>query len=199
VNSQTRQKSLTVVLVVALLIAALRFGWSLLGFEGIPVAHRPAAGLKDDGRGRTGHPGPRPGDRLAVLRLADLERVPGSSTPGRNPWSFVDPPQRPSSTGFKTSPPAAVDASPVAPSGPAAREENPYAELTLRYLGRFGPPEKQIAVFTDGHRVLDRLEGGVIDGRFVVERIGYESVDIRSVDFPDAPARRLGVSPSPVR
>jgi hypothetical protein len=91
-NGHTRQKGLIIVLATALLIAALRFGWLLLGFEGIPVAHRrPALGLEEDERSspgkrvRTGHSGPYPGDRLAVLRMGDLERVLGSSTPGRNP------------------------------------------------------------------------------------------------------------------
>lgn len=66
-------------------------------------------------------------------------------------------------------------------------------DFTLRYLGRFGPPEKQIAVFTDGRRILNRQEGEVLDGRFIVSRIGYESVDIRFVGFPEAPARHVGV------
>jgi hypothetical protein len=199
VSPQVRQRNLLIVLVIALLIAALRFGVSLLGFERIPVANgRPAFDSEDEpsspGRlPRAGHSGPRPGDRLAVLRLADLERVPGSSTSGRNPWSFVDPPRRPSPpAGHDASAPVTREAPPPVPD--AAVEAIPSPEFTLRYLGRFGPPEKQIAVFTDGSRVLNRLEGGVIDGRFIVERVGYESVDIRYVDFPGAPARHVGVS-----
>lgn len=186
-NSQTRQKSLMVALAIVLLIAALRCGWSLLGFEGIPVADRRAIPRREVPPSRA------PADQLAVLHMADLDRIPGISAPGRNPWSFVDPPQKIATSISRRSLPV-LEAPPVAPAGPAVRE-NPYPEFTLRYLGRFGPPEKQIAVFTDGTRVLNRLQGGVIDGRFVVARIGYESVEIRLVEFPEAPARQVGVSP----
>jgi len=188
VNGQIRQKSLLVVLAVVLLIAALRYGWSLLGFEGLPVADRRPASRREEPPSRAS------GDQLAVLHLTDLERVPGSTAPGRNPWSFVDPPQRLSHSSLSRLHVTTLEAPPVDPAGPAARQENPYPEFTLRYLGRFGPAEKKIAVFTDGHRVLNRMEGDVIDGRFVVERIGYESVDIRYVDFQAAPARRIGLA-----
>lgn len=184
-NGHIRQKSLLVVLAIALLIAALRFGFSLLGFERIPIANQgPSLGPKKA-------PLPTPGYQLAVLRLADLERVPASTMPGRNPWSFVDPLPRPTSSLARSQSPALPRTAPEAPEIP----RNPYPEFTWRYLGRFGPPEKKIAVFVDGNRVLNRLEGGVIDGRFVVARIGYESVEIRYVEFPEAPARRVGVTP----
>jgi hypothetical protein len=174
-----------VALAIVLLIAALRYGWSLLGFEGIPVAAQRAIPRREVPPSRA------PADQLAVLRMADLDRVPGISAPGRDPWSFVDPPQK-TATSRRSLP--VLEVPPVAPASPVVRE-NPYPEFTLHYLGRFGPPEKQIAVFSDGGRVFNRLEGSVIDRRFVVERIGYESVDIRYVDFPDAPAKRIGVSP----
>ena len=52
----------------------------------------------------------------------------------------------------------------------------------------------QWAGWPDGRRVLDLQEGEVLDGKFIVSRIGYESVDIRFVGFPEAPARRVGVA-----
>lgn len=67
------------------------------------------------------------------------------------------------------------------------------AEFTLEYLGYFGPPDKKIAVFIDGKAEFTVPEGGVIDNKFIVARIGYESVDIRFVGFPDWPAKRVGI------
>ena len=61
-----------------------------------------------------------------------------------------------------------------------------------KYLGSY---DKQIAVFAHGKAVFNALEGDVIDKKFIVAHIGYESVDIRFVGFPDAPARRIGVIP----
>jgi hypothetical protein len=65
----------------------------------------------------------------------------------------------------------------------------------LQYLGRFGPPDKKIAVFSNGKATFIKQEGEEIDGKFIVARIGYESVDIRFVNFPEVPAKRVGVTP----
>ena len=190
-NSNPRQRNLWIALAVVALIASLRFVVSLLGFGG------------DDARGTPPRPdrahleriGTRPGDRIAVLRTADLERVPGDSRPGRDPWGFVDPP-----------PAFHRQLHPYVPTAGAAQPQDDRAELgktpppspaefNLRYLGRFGPPDKQIAVFDNGKGIVNTLEGDVIDDKFIVAHIGYESVDVRFVGFPDVPARRVGVTP----
>lgn len=67
------------------------------------------------------------------------------------------------------------------------------AEFTMEYLGNFGPGDKKIAVFTDGKKIYNAVQGDVLENKFIVARIGYESVDIRFVGFPDWPAKRLGV------
>ncbi len=63
----------------------------------------------------------------------------------------------------------------------------------MEYMGFFGPADKKIAVFIDGKKQINVLEGDKIQNQFIVERIGYESVDIRFVGFPDVPAKRVGV------
>ncbi|HEV2843675.1 MAG TPA: hypothetical protein VG477_02420, partial [Thermoanaerobaculia bacterium] len=73
----------------------------------------------------------------------------------------------------------------------AAKPKPP--EFTMEYLGYFGPADRRIAVFTNGKNQINVLEGGVIQNQFIVERIGYESVDIRFVGFPNEPAKRVGV------
>ena len=65
--------------------------------------------------------------------------------------------------------------------------------FTMQYLGNFGTRDRKLAVFSDGKKTRNALEGEVIDNKFIVARIGYESVDIRFVGFPDVPAKRLGV------
>ena len=157
---------------------------------------------------------PSPGDRVAVLRMADLDRVPDESTPGRDPWRFVDPP-----------PPAAAAAARADRGGAEAQQRGRGGgaparrggrarwrrieaakpkppEFTLQYLGRFGPPDKQIAVFTNGKQTINKQEGEVIDNKFIVAHIGYESVDIGFVGFPDRAreaCRRDSPPPRPSR
>lgn len=216
-NGNTRQRNLLLLLGVLLLIVGWIYLRPMLGLGGddepvVPVAAR--SGSIDEEGGPAGpprlpgsraeHQGARPGDRVAVLRVADLDRAPRLSTGGRDPWRFVDPPPPP------PPPPAAPPRPPTAEelrlmeearrrAEEAARlaaieaaKPRP-AEFTMEYLGSFGPPDKRIAVFSNGKTEVNALEGDVIENKFIVAHIGYESVDIGFVGFPDWPRKRLGV------
>jgi hypothetical protein len=61
------------------------------------------------------------------------------------------------------------------------------------YLGSFGSEKRRLAVFSDGKAIFNVLEGGVLNQKFVVVRIGFDSVEVGFVGFPDAPPERLAV------
>ena len=63
--------------------------------------------------------------------------------------------------------------------------------VDVAFLGSFGPDRGRIAVFTDGTDLYNARIGDVVKAHFVVEAIGYESADLKFVNFPDAPAQRL--------
>ena len=67
--------------------------------------------------------------------------------------------------------------------------------VTLVYLGSFGTEARRIAVFADdkGENLYNVRVGEVVEGKFIVDRIGYESVDLKFVGFPDEPAKRLPI------
>jgi hypothetical protein len=67
----------------------------------------------------------------------------------------------------------------------------PPSAAHLRYLGNFGPPERRIAVVLSGDQLHNVRQGAVIEGQFIVQEIGYESLAIGFVGFPDAPPQRL--------
>jgi hypothetical protein len=128
-----------------------------------------------------------PEGRMALL-VAKLDAVRPASTAGRDPWRFVDPPPQPSPVKLEK----VVEAPrPVASPPPLPDATSP--ELPLEYLGHFGPSHKKIAVLSNGKRIYNALEGDVVENRFLVARIGYESVEIQFVGLPGWPARRLGV------
>jgi hypothetical protein len=216
----TRQRYLLYLLGFVALIAVWHyFLGPLLGFgESAAVTapaatgqHRPVDAEGDEPsrprrRVATQHQGAKPGDRVAVLRMEDLDRVPRQSTGGRDPWRFVDPPPPP------PPPPHVPTAEELEAQRRAAEEARRRAEeaarlaaieaakphppeFNLQYLGRFGPPDRQIAVFTNGKQILNKQEGEVIDNKFIVAHIGYESVDIGFVGFPTVPMKRVGVTP----
>jgi hypothetical protein len=138
------------------------------------------------------------------LHLEDLNRPSRGFTTGRDPWRFYEPPpppppppHRPSEAELRALREAEearqrLLAQQQAEAARIAAIPKP-APFTWSYLGNFGPPQLRIAVFSDGKRVINAREGEILEGKFIVSRIGYESVDIRFVGFPDWPADRLAV------
>jgi hypothetical protein len=84
-----------------------------------------------------------------------------------------------------------VPAGPPPPPPPPPKPQPP--PIDVQYLGSFGSPESPIAVFSDGEEIHNLRVGEVIEGKFRVVRIGYESVDLAYVNFPEEPAARLPV------
>jgi hypothetical protein len=210
-NRSSRQKTLLIILACLAAFAGWHYLRPLLGFgapdEGAPAAARaPGAEPGDEPAGR---PRPtrvshtaRPGDRVAVLKMASLDHVATDPKAGRDPWRFVDPPPPPPQKPIVRVPTqaeldaqrraaelAAEQARQVAIE--AAKPKPP--EFTMEYLGNFGPPEKKIAVFANGKRIVNAQEGQVLEKEFVVARIGYESVDIKYVKFPEVQPKRIGL------
>jgi hypothetical protein len=211
-----RQRFLLYALGVVALFALWHYLGPMLGFGGSdqaagPAVQRPSVDAEGDEPARPSrrvaatHQGAKPGDRVAVLRMGDLDRAPAEPKAGRDPWRFVDPPPPPP-------PPPHVPTKEELEAQRLAEEEarrraeeaarlaaieaaKPHPpEFTLQYLGRFGPPDQQIAVFTNGKQIFNKQEGEVIDNKFIVAHIGYESVDIGFVGFPTVPAKRVGVT-----
>lgn len=186
------------------------------GGEDEPVAARRSSGGDEEGAPAVRLPGagrPRTAaapDHVEELRIAALTVRPREYTPGRDPWRFVDPPPPP-----KPPPPPPPPPLSAAEQEARRRAEEEAARLraealrrqqeedarpkpppfTMSYLGNFGPPSRRLAVFSDGKTIYNVLEGEVLAGKFIVADIGYESVDIRFVDFPDLPPQRLAVGP----
>ncbi|HVT57347.1 MAG TPA: hypothetical protein VHR45_03020 [Thermoanaerobaculia bacterium] len=161
----------------------------------------PAAG------GAAAHRGGSGGDagagtpvRVIPLHFERLTKVAASYTPGRDPWRFVEPPPPPP-------PPPHV---PTAAELQAIKEAQEAAArlatqqaieaakpkpppFTMAFLGSFGPSGRRIAVFSDGPTIYNAHEGDTLNNQFIVARIGYESVDIQFVGFPQEPAQRRAV------
>jgi hypothetical protein len=123
-----------------------------------------------------------------AVRL-DLAALEGASTEieiGRDPFRFAAPPPPPPPPP-RPAPPPPPPAPPPPPTGP----QPPPVDVT--FLGSFGPPQHRIAVFSDGKTIYNASRGETLGGKFVVHSIGFESVGLTFVGFPDVPPERLAV------
>lgn len=67
----------------------------------------------------------------------------------------------------------------------------PLPVFDYQYLGRFGPDERLIAVFSKGDQIVNVVEGQTFGDKFILRKIGVESVDIGFVNFPADRTRRV--------
>jgi hypothetical protein len=210
--------SRTKLLVGVLAFVGLFAVWIWIGPSGgNEAAPARSSGAYDDEAAPAGRvlPGARrataakgPVDRVEELRVAALAVRPREYTPGRDPWRFVDPPPPPPPPPPRPPSAAELEARRLAEVEAARQrlllQQQQQAEaavpkpppFTMSYLGNFGPPSRRLAVFSDGKTIYNAQKGEVLAGKFIVAEIGYESVDIRFVGFPDSPPQRLAVGPA---
>lgn len=177
-----KQRRQVLLLIFGLLFAGLLLWFWLGAGAGTLAVEQQVAGPAGGG----------PLPMVVELKLEALESTPHELRAGRDPWRFerpVPPPVVPVSRPPKP-PPRPVDSTPPVYVPP--RPVPPPVDVV--YLGSFGPASRRIAVFVDQEEVIyNAFEGEVLKGMFEVHQIGYESVDLLFVGFPDAPAERLAV------
>jgi hypothetical protein len=71
-----------------------------------------------------------------------------------------------------------------APPAAGASEAGAPPPISLKFIGVVTAPEqnKTIAFLTDGRGVYEGTEGGVIEGRYRILKIGVESIDLAYLD-----------------
>ena len=186
-SSRNRQLVLLAVLIVAFAWLIGRQLSSGVGGGSGAAPRRPAGGGTESSGGAP--------IEVAELRLEALEHKPATYQPGRDPFRFAlesqpQPPPPPKPRPAAPSPPQRPRQDQPARQRPAQPQPPP---VQFTYLGSFGVPGREIAVFSDGKEILNAFAGDVLQQEFVVRSIGYESADIGFVNFPDAPAKRLAV------
>lgn len=161
---------------------------ALTGVRPAPAAALPAQRRTSRSRRR---PSPPPETGVVEIQLASLARSEGGEyRPGRNPFDFYTPPPPPPPPVVKPPPPPPVEVAQPREVIPPRPQPPP---IRLAYLGSFGPAGRRIAVFSDGENIYNALIGDVLTGDFELVEIGYESVQLKYVDFPDLPAAQLRV------
>jgi hypothetical protein len=83
---------------------------------------------------------------------------------------------------------------PLPPPPPPPPPQPPA--IGFQFTGTFGPPKEPIAAIVDADRLVLVRQGDVVDGKFIIRRVGYESLDVGFVGFPESEVRRIPISPA---
>ncbi len=165
-----------------------------------PVARRrdadPESGPTRFGRGRE--------TKVAPEDVPDIDSAAFTSRPGkvapaaRDLFKFKEPPPPPRI--FVPPPPQYIppnDPRFIGPRPPPPPPPPPTPPpIPFQFTGTFGPPHQPIAVIVEGDRLTVVREGDVVDEKFIIRNVGYESLDVGFVGFPEREVRRLPLSPA---
>ena len=158
--------------------------------DGDPVSATTAASVRAAASARAGQAA-----EVDAVRLDALTRVRPEPQSGlRNPFRFrpVAPPPGPS---LGSRPTGGLGesgtAGPAIPVGPP-----PLPPITLKFIGvvEQTPSRLKLAVLSDGRNVFYGKEGDVIEGRYRIDRIGVESIEMAYVDGRGRQTLRLSGS-----
>ncbi len=81
---------------------------------------------------------------------------------------------------------------PLPPPPPTPTPRPP--DVTFKFLGSFGPKDHPIAVIQLGDEVFNARAGDTLFGKFVLRKVGYESIDVGFVGFADSETKRLAIA-----
>lgn len=198
-----RQLALLAILAAMLVLFVVRWRG---GSSGSPSAAAPrvTAGAGDEDRpavrarpGR-GEKEVKPED-VPIITTEDLKPSASERGPqGRNIFDFRPPTPRPMPTPTPAPAPPPGPGSPefIGPLPPPPPPPTPAPpDIVFKFIGTFGPKDRPIAVLVSNDQVVNARAGDVVFDRFILRRVGYESIDVGFVGFSPLEVRRVGITP----
>jgi hypothetical protein len=127
---------------------------------------------------------------VVIVDLGEMEAEAGVYEPKRNIFRFGEKP-KPAPPPPPPPPPPRIEKDPGPPPPPPPPPPPRPPEVTFQLLGIFGPENRRIAALVDGPEIINALEAEVLKEQFIINEIGFESVEIGFVGFPESETQRL--------
>ncbi len=131
-------------------------------------------------------------DQLPDIDPTALQNRPADTGgPKRDLFKFREPPPPPP----KPRPPAYTPpgswnfVGPLPPPPPPPPPTPPA--IPFQFTGTIGPAREPIAVLVEGDRLVLARQGETVDGKFIIRKIGYESIDVGFAGFPEQNRQRI--------
>ena len=118
----------------------------------------------------------------------------GAADGGRDLFDLRDPtrPPPPTPTPRPPAPGEGAFVGPLPPPPPTPTPKPP--DVSFKFLGSFGPKDNPIAVIQQGDEIFNARAGDTLFGKFVLRKVGYESIDVGFVGFAQTESKRLPIS-----
>lgn len=200
----TRRQGILLAILAGLLILFL-VRWSSLGksppsplVTGLRTAEDEAPARTT--RGARGEEKSLSPEDVPIVTKQDLDPAPARRElrSGRNPFDFRPPtvPPPPTPTPAPPPPPICGDPRFLGPCPPPPPPPTPTPPaIAFKFIGTFGPKDRPIAVLVLGDQSVNARAGEVVFDRFIVRKVGYESIDVGFVGYAASEVRRLGIAP----
>jgi hypothetical protein len=134
-------------------------------------------------------------DEVPELSVKDLGPSKGQGTEtGRDLFELREPTHTPLPTATPR-PPIPGDPNYIGPLPPPPPTPTPHPpDVTFKFIGTFGPKDAPIAVIQQGDQTFNARAGDTLFGKYVLRKVGYESIDVGFVGFPQSETKRLGIT-----
>ncbi|MGH9368433.1 MAG: hypothetical protein ACRD3M_12245 [Thermoanaerobaculia bacterium] len=137
-------------------------------------------------------------DGVPALSPEDLRPQPrlGASETSRDLFDLREPTLRPPPTPTPAPPPPPPPGDPrfIGPLPPPPPTPTPAPPpIPFKFIGSFGPRDRPIAVLVAGDKIVNARSGDVVFERFILRKVGYESVEVGFVGFSEKESRRVGI------
>jgi hypothetical protein len=136
-------------------------------------------------------------DEVPQIAPEDLKPRSGRSySTERDLFDVREPtkPPPPTPTPAPPPPPEPGDPRYVGPLPPPPPTPTPAPPaIPFKFIGSFGPRERPIAVLAAGDRLVNARAGDTVFERFILRKVGYESIDVGFVGFPESQHSRIGI------